>query len=255
MKHGLKYTGMPAWVAPARDDEVWAVVAFLRKLPQLDARAYAALARGNAEPAERSAAEIARHGKAPAAVTICARCHDDRDSVPTSRLVPRLAGQSAAYIARALREYADGSRASGIMRPVAAELGEAEIRALAAHYEALSPDADGGRPSVAEAGGNGRSIAERGIPARGIPPCLACHSGRAAASFPLLAGQSAAYLSQQLRLWKRGLRDATAHGAIMAAIARRLGEDEIDAVARYLESASPRGIAGSAAGAIPDAAR
>ena len=29
-KNGLKFTGMPAWVAQNRDDEVWAVVAFLR---------------------------------------------------------------------------------------------------------------------------------------------------------------------------------------------------------------------------------
>src|SRR5690606_35032220 len=35
VKHGLKYTGMPAWPAPKRDDEVWAVVAFLNRLPDL----------------------------------------------------------------------------------------------------------------------------------------------------------------------------------------------------------------------------
>ncbi len=37
VKHGIKYTGMPAWVVQERDDEVWTVVAFLKQLPALDA--------------------------------------------------------------------------------------------------------------------------------------------------------------------------------------------------------------------------
>lgn len=31
VKHGFKYTGMPGWVALEREDEIWAVVAFLKK--------------------------------------------------------------------------------------------------------------------------------------------------------------------------------------------------------------------------------
>src|SRR5690606_30483543 len=30
VKHGVKFTGMPAWPSQVRDDEVWAMVAFLR---------------------------------------------------------------------------------------------------------------------------------------------------------------------------------------------------------------------------------
>ncbi|PLU74439.1 cytochrome C, partial [Sinorhizobium medicae] len=33
VKHGLKYTGMPAWTNVLRDDEVWALTAFLASLP------------------------------------------------------------------------------------------------------------------------------------------------------------------------------------------------------------------------------
>jgi mono/diheme cytochrome c family protein len=46
VKNGIKYTGMSAWVADQRDDEVWAVVAFLKRLPALDAAAYRDLALG-----------------------------------------------------------------------------------------------------------------------------------------------------------------------------------------------------------------
>ena len=39
IKHGIKFTGMPAWPAQSRDDEVWSVVAFLLELPKLDGSA------------------------------------------------------------------------------------------------------------------------------------------------------------------------------------------------------------------------
>ena len=46
VRHGVKYSGMPAWPAQARADEVWAVVAFLRALPDLDAATYRRLVVG-----------------------------------------------------------------------------------------------------------------------------------------------------------------------------------------------------------------
>src|SRR5690606_19116170 len=46
VKHGIKYTAMPAWVAQQRDDEVWAMVAFLQRLPALSAAQFRQLAAG-----------------------------------------------------------------------------------------------------------------------------------------------------------------------------------------------------------------
>src|SRR5690606_2369713 len=51
VKHGLKYTAMPGWASQARDDEVWAVVAFLLRLPGISAAEYLALSGGAADPA------------------------------------------------------------------------------------------------------------------------------------------------------------------------------------------------------------
>ena len=42
IKHGIKMTGMPAW-ADHSDDELWATVAFLRKLPGMTKEEYAKL--------------------------------------------------------------------------------------------------------------------------------------------------------------------------------------------------------------------
>ena len=43
IKHGLKMTGMPAWGATHDDRSVWAMVAFLQKLPELSPAQYEAL--------------------------------------------------------------------------------------------------------------------------------------------------------------------------------------------------------------------
>lgn len=39
-KHGIKMTAMPAWAASHDDATIWALVAFLQKLPGLDAKTY-----------------------------------------------------------------------------------------------------------------------------------------------------------------------------------------------------------------------
>jgi mono/diheme cytochrome c family protein len=43
VKHGVRMTGMPAFGATHEDDELWDLVAFLRRLPTLSEREYAAL--------------------------------------------------------------------------------------------------------------------------------------------------------------------------------------------------------------------
>lgn len=43
-RHGIKMSGMPAWEFHLSDADLWAVVAFMRVLPTLSARDYAALA-------------------------------------------------------------------------------------------------------------------------------------------------------------------------------------------------------------------
>jgi mono/diheme cytochrome c family protein len=43
VKHGIKMTGMPAWGVTHKDELLWDIVAFLRKLPELTADQYQAL--------------------------------------------------------------------------------------------------------------------------------------------------------------------------------------------------------------------
>jgi hypothetical protein len=72
VKHGIKYTGMPAWVAAQRDDEVWAIVAFLRRLPTLDAAGYRELALGGLSIRPQIGREIATTEDTSGAMSACA---------------------------------------------------------------------------------------------------------------------------------------------------------------------------------------
>ena len=97
VKHGIKFTGMPAWPAPGRDDEVWAVVAFLRTLPKLDAMSYSAMVFVQADPARHvhQAGEPAAVASSIASVAAarCARCHGPDGQGRDGSAFPRLAGQ------------------------------------------------------------------------------------------------------------------------------------------------------------------
>jgi len=52
VKHGVRMTGMPAWGPTHSDDKLWAVVAFLEKLPKLTAAEYKAMEAGAGDAAD-----------------------------------------------------------------------------------------------------------------------------------------------------------------------------------------------------------
>jgi Cytochrome C oxidase, cbb3-type, subunit III len=45
IKNGVRMTGMPAWGATHNNKEIWAIVAFLGKLPEMTAEHYAEMDR------------------------------------------------------------------------------------------------------------------------------------------------------------------------------------------------------------------
>jgi cytochrome c553 len=231
---------MPAWVAPQRDDEVWAVVAFLRRLPHLTPQQYRELALDRVEVEDKSGPELATAESDPQAAGACARCHGAGATAPASSLVPILHGQKVEYLTEALRAYATGDRSSGIMQPLASDLDAESIVKLARYYAGLAPPQPRS-PPVAEAASieRGRRIATIGDPQRRTPACNACHGDTGLPTFPRLAGQHAPYLTRQLQLWKEGLNASADNGAIMAPIAKRLTDDQIRDVSAYYANLAP----------------
>ena len=78
------------------------------------------------------AADIAA-GKEKSAA--CAACHG-ADGNSTDPQYPRLAGQHASYLARALLDYRSGARKNPIMAGFAGGLSDADIDDLAAYFAA-----------------------------------------------------------------------------------------------------------------------
>lgn len=242
VKNGLKYTGMPAWPAQQRDDEVWDVVAFLRELPTMSAGRYRELAGfATGETPSRTPNE--------ARLATCAHCHGDdgrgRSTMTFPGAFPRLDVQTAPYLLDQLKAYATGARASGVMQAATAELSNEEMAWLAAHY-AKRPRAAAAARAVVEPDSSqreGEALFRSGAPEQGVPACAACHGARAAERdprYPALLAQYASHTRTQLELFKQGKRNATEAQRLMATIAGRMTDAQIGAVAAWL-AAQPAG--------------
>lgn len=230
IKHGLKYTGMPGWSARDRNDEQWAVVAFLKRMPDLSKAKYEALALGGYDGSRIASEEPAK--TLGTDIALCGRCHGDQTSDPTSNLIPRLHGQSEAYLVQALNDYATGARQSGVMQPIASTLSAEQKRLYAQYYagvggisrETTQPTARGEATA---------QLALSGDPRRGIPACDSCHGASRHQTYPGLAGQSQAYLASQLRLWRDGIPRSGPLAGLMAPIAAKLSDKDIEELAAH----------------------
>lgn len=266
VKHGVKFTGMPAWPARTRDDEVWAMTAFLLRLPELSPAEYRRLVHGETAEERKTAADAALGALADplgAALAKCARCHGYDGSGRGEGAFPILGRQKEAYLYESLKSYAAGERFSGIMQLAASGLSPASMAVLARHYATAggtgssAPGSGDGaegnratRPAEADAAmvREGEAIAQSGIPAAGVPACASCHGPASTPRhplYPVLAGQVPGYLSLQLSLFKNGARGGTAYAHIMRTIAKRLSDRQIEAVSQYYgglaaDSLSPR---------------
>jgi cytochrome c553 len=242
VKHGIKFTGMPAWPALQRDDEVWSVVAFLQRLPALDANGYRELAApvpisDLPDPLDA----LVPPSRTPAAVReSCARCHGFDGLGRSTGAFPVLAGQKFEYLLASLQAYARGRRYSGIMQPASAPLDPGEMQSVAAYYSGLGRNK--AKAVVASADPDllerGRIIASRGVPDRLVPPCLECHGERQPRNplYPLLWGQYEEYIALQLQLFRAGNRGGTDYSSVMRKVAATLSDDDVRAAARYFAS-------------------
>lgn len=107
-----------------------------------------------------------------------------------------------------------------------------QIIADIASYFASQTPAPGmpGDPAVLA---TGKQLYEK-RPDRGIPACADCHGVEAVglSVFPRLAGQHAQYLVKQMQILRAGQRNSR----VMHGVVGDVSDNEIDAVAAYLQS-------------------
>lgn len=260
VRHGVKFTGMPGWPAQEREDEVWAMVAFLLELPGLSAEDYDRLVFGPAPEAGEPALlpELLGPQAVPERVIeSCGRCHGIDGRGRGTGAFPKLAGQNPTYIYYALRAFADGERHSGVMEPVAAGLSDQEMRALARYYGGLPAGPASVRAADARAEATiarGEEIAHRGIPPHKVPACHDCHHLERAVTerpYPRLGGQYADYLVLQLELFKEGKRGGSRWQRLMHPVVERLESEDMRAVATYFASVEAGGPGGGVEAPLP----
>lgn len=195
----------------------------------------AGLAAGQAVALEGSAE------RGETAAGTCVACHQADGSgmnVPGGQSWPRLAGLDADYLAKQLHDMQAGHRESPIMLPFANMLDDQQIADVSAYYSQLpATGADGGDAEEAVLA-RGEQLALRGDWDEYIVSCKSCHgpgNQGVGSIFPEIAGQHAGYIEDQLHAWQEGRR-ANDPQNLMGAIAKRMSDEDISAVAAWLAS-------------------
>lgn len=163
---------------------------------------------------------------------LCAGCHhpDGNSVIPEN---PKLSGLDAEYIARQLHDFKSGNRKSPVMASIIPMVDVKEFAALADFFHKQKPTPGGNVDAKLAA--QGREIYDEGIVGSAVPACSGCHNedGSGTEKYPRIAGQHSTYVIQQLLSFKSGER-ANDSKAVMRAVAKRMTEKEIRAVAEYV---------------------
>jgi cytochrome c553 len=213
----------------------------------LDASALAALDKTQAGDAERGATLAGT----------CAACHGLDGNPPDGLVYPRIAGQSERYIAHQLALFKSGERNSGqaaVMMPFASPLSAQDMRDLGAFFATKTAAAGIADDAVVAEGPYqglkfyeiGEKLYRAGDAERGIPACMACHgpsgAGNPGPAYPAVAGQEAGYVDRRLEEYRAGTTSQQDRHLfdIMAQIAAPLSDQEIQALASYLQGLHER---------------
>lgn len=181
-------------------------------------------------------------------VAVCAACHGP-DGNSADGQFPKLAAQQERYIARQLAMFKSGERENPIMAPMAAPLSAQDMRDIGAYFASQKVQAGVADDSLIKSGPDagkkyylvGQQLYRGGDAARGIPACMACHgptgAGNPGPAYPNIGGQHAQYVVARLKAFHGGLVLGKGDWAKpeMALVARNLTDDEIQALATYVE--------------------
>ena len=176
-------------------------------------------------------------GEALAKKSKCAKCHgdagvsDDPDDV-------NIAGMSASYIFKQLKDFQDKKRDDKDMYKKVKKLDDSQLADLSAWFanqEPAKPAAD--RTMTAEV----RKLIIHGDPERLLKACSACHGRKGRGGqfdHPALTGQNKTYLIDMMTAFQDGDRTNDIYSR-MRYVSEVLTEQEIEALAGYYAADLP----------------
>lgn len=204
---------------------VWAVVA-------------AMMVGGSVAQAQTKGDPAAGEGKAG----LCGGCHGF-DGNSEDATFPRLAGQYEAYIAKQVVDFQKGLRTNNeTMAAMAATVASVEdARDIGAYFRKQKMAKKPLQPVDNKLAEKGEKLFHEGNPKNNVYACVNCHGERGrgkgpnVSAFPVIGGQHRDYLIKELKDFREGTRSNDPAG-MMSDIAKRLTEEEIQALANYLSS-------------------
>ncbi len=216
-----------AFKAPFAAEDIPAIVDYLTNLRNVMSQT------AGRQPDAKHGAVIVAQGTAAGAPP-CAQCHAFNGVSDASGAFPRLAGQSAFYLAAQLRDFASGVRASALMSPIAKALSPDDVADVTAYFASVTAPFLPLKAPNAALVKRGEELAKAGGPEK--VHCDNCHgpggSGEPPA-IPYLGGQYAHYIAFTLQMWQEGFRKNSPDA--MAVITKTLDDQEILAVAAYYQ--------------------
>jgi len=168
---------------------------------------------------------------------LCQGCHGENGMSVDPTTFPNLAGQYAGYIFKQVQDFQLGNRNDDTMSAMAATVTSMKDLKDIAVYYASQPIMKG------KGSGNktGEEIFLNGDAKSGVYGCVNCHGkdgkgkSKSNSLFPVIGGQTKAYLIKQLSNLKTGKRNNDPAG-MMQDIASKLSDEQIKAVAEYISS-------------------
>lgn len=165
----------------------------------------------------------------------CVACHGSK-GISTNPEWPNIAGQHSNYLLKQLYDFKQGkTRNAAMMTAMVANLSDDNMAELAKFY-ASQPLAEGSTPEKYLK--RGEQLYRGGDYKKQITACIACHgpkgTGNAQAGFPVISGQNAPYLIQQLQAFKYKKRSNDMN-AIMRDISSRMTKEDMEAVSYYIQ--------------------
>jgi len=167
---------------------------------------------------------------------VCMACHGMDGNSLNGKIAPKIAAQNARYLTIQLNKFKDGVRKNTLMQGIAAGLSAEDMDNLGIYFSEqklqLSAATSNGVGSM------GEKIFRAGIKDSGVPACASCHgpAGHGVSNlYPRLNAQHSDYILSQLNHF-RVLEDkpGTVY-APMRAISVKLTEQEMKAVADYIQ--------------------
>ncbi len=193
------------------------------------------------------AAGDAEAGKVKAAS--CVACHGaDGNSLEATPNFPNLAGQSASFLYKQMKDFKEGKRKDPTMNAMILPLDDQAMQDVAAFFAGQKLKPGQADPALVDAG---KAIYKGGIAEIGVPACMGCHgpagNGNPGSGYPQLASQKSVYVEKQLKDFRTAAQsmDSTPVGRtndaskMMRNAVKRMSDPEIKAVAQYIQGLQP----------------